>query len=223
MLRPGSALVSWKSLEHGILFLRSRNKKVSQSDSQKWKFFRVGKRTTLARLSGLNSSQNTRRRQRAMANQVVVLLAVVAAAVLIFMFANSLRKKRGPGKNAESSVAAAAKAPAAPPRQAGVQAATADNLEQLISSFPGQTLVLFYAPWCGYCKSAKPKFAQIATTADPNRYQFLTFDCDTAKALGSKYAASFPTIVKFRNQSLQPIDKVVGDRPLNDMTAFTQS
>ncbi len=39
---------------------------------------------------------------------------------------------------------------------------TADNFESALSSV-GKALVMFYAPWCGHCKRAKPEFSQAAT------------------------------------------------------------
>jgi thiol-disulfide isomerase/thioredoxin len=156
-----------------------------------------------------------------MANSAVVLLAVLAAAILIFLLSSSLRKGGKHSKKDSSTVGSEQAAPAAPPRQAGVQAASQENLEELITKFPGQTVVLFYAPWCTFCKSAKPKFQQIATSLDPNSFQFLTVDCDQSKSLADKFSP-FPTIAKFRGSTV-PVDKIVGDRPMADMANFAQS
>lgn len=157
-----------------------------------------------------------------MANAVLVLLAVVAAALLIFLFATSLRK--GGKSSKQKPVEQQQSTPPPPTRPVGAQPATADNLEQLISQFPGTTHVFFYAPWCGFCKTAKPKFQQIAQGMDPNSFQFLLFDCEAAKELAGKYVKpTYPTIVKFRNSSLQPVNQIVGDQPLNQMATFIES
>ncbi|CAM44485.1 protein disulfide isomerase [Leishmania braziliensis MHOM/BR/75/M2904] len=80
---------------------------------------------------------------------------------------------------------------------AEVQVATQDNFDNVVSG--DLTLVKFYAPWCGHCKTLAPEFVKaaemltgIATLAE--------VDCTTEKALAEKYEVKgFPTLYVFRN------------------------
>jgi thiol-disulfide isomerase/thioredoxin len=154
--------------------------------------------------------------------QVVVIAAIAVAALLIFLVTKSLRN--GPHRQQRGE------ASATPPQQqqqqaapkTGVQTAGDSNFEQLVGGWPGMTVVFFYAPWCHFCKSAKPKFEQLASAVDPSKVQLLQVNCDEHKSLGAKYAGSFPTMVRFRG-STQPAGKLVGERSLDEMMAFTQT
>lgn len=158
-----------------------------------------------------------------MANQVVVIIAVALAALLIFFVFDSMRKRERherKHKEAEHKQTAAAAAPP-PQTRPGVQTGTEANFEQLVSSWPGVTVAFFWAPWCGYCKSAKPKFESTASQVDSRQVQLISVNCDEAKSIGKKYAGSFPTMVKFHG-SAQPAGKLVGDRSADEMMAFIQ-
>ncbi|CAG9584263.1 protein disulfide isomerase [Leishmania major strain Friedlin] len=80
---------------------------------------------------------------------------------------------------------------------AEVQVATKDNFDKVVSG--DLTLVKFYAPWCGHCKTLAPEFvkaadmlAGIATLAE--------VDCTKEESLAEKYEIKgFPTLYIFRN------------------------
>ncbi|GET93807.1 protein disulfide isomerase [Leishmania tarentolae] len=80
---------------------------------------------------------------------------------------------------------------------AEVQVATKDNFDKVVSG--DLTLVKFYAPWCGHCKTLAPEFekaadalAGVATLAE--------VDCTKEEDLSSKYEIKgFPTLYIFRN------------------------
>lgn len=80
---------------------------------------------------------------------------------------------------------------------AEVQVATKDNFDKIVSG--DLTLVKFYAPWCGHCKTLAPEFikaaemlAGVATLAE--------VDCTKEEALAEKYEVKgFPTLYLFRN------------------------
>eukprot|EP00462_Mataza_sp_D1_P001808 CAMPEP_0175097428 /NCGR_PEP_ID=MMETSP0086_2-20121207/5282_1 /TAXON_ID=136419 /ORGANISM="Unknown Unknown, Strain D1" /LENGTH=478 /DNA_ID=CAMNT_0016370939 /DNA_START=14 /DNA_END=1450 /DNA_ORIENTATION=+ len=57
--------------------------------------------------------------------------------------------------------------------------------------------VMFYAPWCGHCKSLKPDFAK-ASTELKGQVELAAIDCDTNKETCGKYNAhSYPTLLYF--------------------------
>jgi len=156
-----------------------------------------------------------------MANQVVVIIAVALAALLIFVIFDSMRKRERHERKHKEAEKQPEEQQARPPQRRGVEIGTESNFEQLISSWPGTTVVFFWAPWCGYCKSAKPKFEAAASQIDGSKVQLVSVNCDEFKALGGKHAGSFPTMVKFQG-STQPSGKLVGDRSPEEMMAFME-
>jgi protein disulfide-isomerase A1 len=66
-------------------------------------------------------------------------------------------------------------------------------------------LVMFYAPWCGHCKSFKPHFAAAATKA-AGKYVLAKVDCtqDSAKGLCQQQEVrGYPTVKFFKHGSAQ--------------------
>lgn len=60
-------------------------------------------------------------------------------------------------------------------------------------------LVMFYAPWCGHCKRAKPEFNKAADAfKDDPRISLAAVDCTQHKAVCSAHSVKgFPTIKYF--------------------------
>ncbi|CAH2103869.1 unnamed protein product [Euphydryas editha] len=85
-------------------------------------------------------------------------------------------------------------------------------------------IVMFYAPWCGHCKSTKPEFVKAAEKfADELMVAFAAVDCTQHKDICSNYdVKGYPTI-KYLNY----FDKVVldysGGRKEADFVTFVQS
>ena len=58
---------------------------------------------------------------------------------------------------------------------------SADNFKSHLSSHPN-TLVMFYAPWCGHCKKAKPAYGQAAKgLLDGKKKPLAAMDCTVHK------------------------------------------
>ena len=74
-----------------------------------------------------------------------------------------------------------------------------DNIDNLIGK--EKTLVMFYAPWCGHCKVAKPEFNAASILRKDGHYAAV--DCTQRKALCEEFKVnSFPTFLIFEDGKL---------------------
>jgi len=82
--------------------------------------------------------------------------------------------------------------------------------------------VMFYAPWCGHCKSFKPDYAEVARAfeSQKNDVVIAAVDADSHRDLGSRFGVSgFPTLKFFPKGSTNPIE-YEGGRSASDVIAF---
>ncbi|VBB25321.1 unnamed protein product [Acanthocheilonema viteae] len=73
---------------------------------------------------------------------------------------------------------------------------TAENFKAEVKK-KKHALIIFYAPWCSYCKRAKPKFFEASRIlAADSRTVFCAVDCTVEKSLCQEYKIKgFPTII----------------------------
>ncbi|XP_025081188.1 protein disulfide-isomerase A5-like [Pomacea canaliculata] len=74
-----------------------------------------------------------------------------------------------------------------------------DGLNKLLKKDKAATLVMFYAPWCGYCKRLKPEFAAAATEVK-GKAQLVGIDVDKPQMMGMRTqynVTGFPTLYYF--------------------------
>lgn len=82
-------------------------------------------------------------------------------------------------------------------------------------------LVIFYAPWCGHCKKAKPEFtAAAAEMADNPKVAFAAVDCTLERSVCTAYnVGGFPTFKYFSYYNKEQKD-YDGGRTSKDFVRF---
>jgi len=76
-----------------------------------------------------------------------------------------------------------------------------DDDPKTVFSSTKPTMVLFYAPWCGHCKSMKPEYEQLRKKymKIPNK-NVVMINCDDHKEFASKAGVQgFPTLRLYKN------------------------
>jgi protein disulfide-isomerase-like protein len=80
--------------------------------------------------------------------------------------------------------------------------------------------VLFYAPWCGHCKTAKPIFEEFKESYN-GPVEIIAIDCDENKEIAKKYGIQgFPTFKYFPNGLEGASQDYNGERTADDFKEF---
>ncbi|KAI0124308.1 thioredoxin-like protein [Xylariales sp. AK1849] len=96
-----------------------------------------------------------------------------------------------------------------------------DNFDKLVINSGKPTLVEFFAPWCGHCKTLAPVYEQLGESfASTKNVQIAKVDADAEKSLGKRFGVQgFPTLKWFDGKSDKPTD-YSGGRDLESLTKF---
>jgi thioredoxin 1 len=81
-----------------------------------------------------------------------------------------------------------------------VESITTDSAHDMIMNEKKDTVIKFYAPWCGVCSSIKNQFEDISNKAEYQNLHFYEINIDDSKSLTSKHSIiGVPTILCFRD------------------------
>lgn len=91
-------------------------------------------------------------------------------------------------------------------------------------SVPLPFVVMFYAPWCGHCKKAKPDYVEFANKVDPSEVNVYRVDADADPQLSKRFGVKgFPTIIAVDSPCvlLRHVDSETPDKLVDKSTLIT--
>jgi protein disulfide-isomerase A6 len=97
-----------------------------------------------------------------------------------------------------------------------------DNFDKVVLKSGKPTLVEFFAPWCGHCKTLAPVYEELAQTFEhaKDKVQIAKVDADSERELGKRFGVQgFPTLKFFDGKSDKPTE-YNGGRDLESLTKF---
>jgi len=100
------------------------------------------------------------------------------------------------------------------------QELTPDNFDSVVDGSKS-VFAMFYAPWCGHCKSFKPEYTKVAAAyAKEDSVAIVAIDADKHKDLGGRFGVTgFPTLKFFAKGSMKAEDYSSG-RTAEDVVKY---
>ena len=100
------------------------------------------------------------------------------------------------------------------------------NFEFFDTNSSDECFVMFYAPWCGYCKKVMPEWNKLEQVAVKNskgkKIKIIKINCDENKELAAKHGIQgYPTL-KYYNNGINGGNSINfnGDRDMNGFIDF---
>ncbi|XP_076636047.1 disulfide-isomerase A3 [Colletes latitarsis] len=101
-----------------------------------------------------------------------------------------------------------------------VKVAVAQNFDEVVTNNNKDTLVEFYAPWCGHCKKLSPVFDELGDKLANEDVEIVKFDA-TANDVPAPYEVKgFPTLFWAPKDSKDKPVKYEGGRQLDDFIKY---
>ncbi|KAL1887234.1 Protein disulfide-isomerase erp38, partial [Ceratocystis pirilliformis] len=98
------------------------------------------------------------------------------------------------------------------------------NFDDVVLKSGKPTLVKFFAPWCGHCKTLAPVYEELAAGYEhaDDKVQIAKVDADAERTLGKRFGIQgFPTLKWFDGVSDTP-HEYSGARSLDDLASFVE-
>lgn len=98
------------------------------------------------------------------------------------------------------------------------------NFDDVVLKSGKPSLVEFFAPWCGHCKTLAPVYEELASglESQKGKVNIAKVDADANRDLGTRFGVQgFPTIKFFDGTSETPED-YNGGRDLESLSAFIE-
>ena len=91
----------------------------------------------------------------------------------------------------------------------------------ILPTISKDTTLIFYAPWCGYCKNSMTEF-ELAVAGGNGKIVLIDATKDTGKELADKRGVTgFPTIMK--GGVIYNGDRIAGDKDVDGIIKFSKS
>lgn len=112
------------------------------------------------------------------------------------------------------------KSEALPDNSGPLKTAVAKNFEEVVTNNGKDTLIEFYAPWCGHCKKLTPIFAEVAEALKDEDIAIVKMDA-TANDVPSRFEVrGFPTLYWLAKDSKDNIQRYEGGREKDDFIKY---
>lgn len=113
------------------------------------------------------------------------------------------------------------KSEAVPTENSGpVTVAVAKNFDDVVTNNGKDTLIEFYAPWCGHCKKLGPIFDELGEKLADEDVAIVKFDA-TANDVPPQYEVrGFPTLFWLPKDSKSSPQKYEGGREVDDFIKY---
>ncbi|KAK3680023.1 hypothetical protein LTR78_000400 [Recurvomyces mirabilis] len=108
--------------------------------------------------------------------------------------------------------------------QSAVKDLIPSNFDDVVLNSGKPSLVEFFAPWCGHCKTLAPIYDELAANYQfaQNKVNIAKVDADSEKELGRRFGVQgFPTLKWFDGKSETPED-YRGGRDLESLSKFIE-
>lgn len=101
-----------------------------------------------------------------------------------------------------------------------VKVAVAKNFDEVVTNNGKDTLIEFYAPWCGHCKKLTPVFEELGTKMADEDVEIVKVDATANDVPPQFEVRGFPTLFWLPKDSKSKPVKYDGGRELDDFVKY---